>query len=360
MVMKKLIMLLLLCFSAVLYSCESSKEEVTTTPDDDPIVTESELLIEVDTQTLSIDNSEVATFNVLLDGEDVTSESKIINITDGGYEILSSNTFTTFRPGTHTFYAEYGTMNSDKIAINATSESNLSSTYYRRNIVLKFTATWCTNCPAMTSAIEAASKLYPDRLIEVAAHVSDDYQTTATSTFYTTFGIANYGLPTVVIDMNSDYTITDRTYSKIISDAQQSMADNPTVAGIKVDTDYTDGKLTVDVESTFVADDNYKILVMILQSGYVYSGDTYDHLVFTPLTETLGDTLGDLVIGEKIQRSYEFDYNAELGYILEDTSLTDVVVCILNEVGEGRYAVNNAVSCSVGESMDYEFEPVVE
>ncbi len=359
--MKKLIALLFLATTIGLYSCESSNESNENVENnEDNTTTEDTLLIEVDTQTISIDNSEVATFSVTLDGEDVTSQSQIINITDGGYEVLSSNTFTTFRPGTHTFYAEYGSKSSDKIAINATSESNLSSTYYRRNIVLKFTATWCTNCPAMTSAIEAASKLYPDRLIEVAAHVSDDYQTTTTATYYTTFGIANYGLPTVVIDMNSDYTIVDKTYSKIISDAQQSMADNPTVAGIKVNTEYADDKLYVDVESTFVADNNYKILVLILQSGYEYGGDTYDHLVFAPLTEAMGDSLGDLVIGEKIQRSYEFDYKAELGYGLSDTSLTDVVVCIFNEVSEGRYAINNAVSCNVGESMDYQFEPVAE
>ncbi len=358
--LKSLLNAVALLTAAMLVSCS---EESTSAPQTEAEESESQLVIEVDTQSISIDNSEMVTFTVLCDGEDVTSESQIINITDGGYDAIYGYTFTTFRPGTHTFFATYQDLNSDKVAINATSESNLSSTYYRRHIVMKFTATTCTYCPAMSTTIESASKIYPDRLIEVASHSGDDLATTASTAYNTLFGVAY--LPWIVMDMNTNYSFGERVVSSFTDYAALSIAENPTVAGIKLDTAYESGKLSIDVESTFVADGNYKILVWLLQSGYQYSqtggSDDYtqDHVIFTPLTNTYGDSLGDLVVGEKIQCSYSFDYMAEIGYEL-DTTQTEVVVAILNQTGTATYVVNNALSAGVNDNIDYQFEPIVE
>ncbi len=344
----------------LLCACEKSETS------NDDAGSQSTLLIEVNTQTLSIDNSEVVTFTVLLDGKDVTPGSQIINITDGGYSALSKPEFTTYRPGVHTFFAIYNEQNSDTVAVQAISESNLSSTYYRRNLIMKFTATSCTYCPAMGTTIESAMKLYPDRLIEVAAH-SDEYLATSTSLAYNgQFGITS--LPSVVVDMNSSYLITTRVASLIIDKSKLSLEENPTVVGLKCDTAYDSqtSNLTVDVESTIVADGNYKILVLLLQSGYNYdqSGTddpdyTQDHVIFTALTADKGDSLGDLRVGEKVIKSYEFNYMDTAGFTV-DTTQAEVVVCILNEVGTATYAVNNAISLGFDESVDYQYEPVIE
>ncbi len=344
--------------TSLLYSCESSEKEQTST--------EGVLLIEVDSQTLSIDESQVVTFSVLLDGEDVTAESQIINITDGGYTALSKAEFTTYRPGVHTFFAVYNDQNSDTVAIMATSESNVSSTYYRRNIIMKFTATTCTYCPAMSTTIESAMKLYPDRLIEVACHSGDDLSTAASTAYNTQFGVQY--LPWIIVDMNTSYSFGDRISSLIISQAELSLSENPTVAGLQVETTYDSAtsNIKVDVETTVVADNNYKILVLLLQSGYNYdqtgttdSSYTQDHVIFTTLTEINGDSIGDLVVNERVQKSYEFNYIENAGFAV-DTTQAQVVVCILNEVDTASYAVNNAVSLGFNESVDYQFEPIIE
>ncbi|MFR9527432.1 MAG: Omp28-related outer membrane protein [Rikenellaceae bacterium] len=347
--MRKLFLLLSLSLCTGFYSCQSSDE------DDNDTSTSGTLVIEVDTQSFSVDEEESVTFTVLLDGDDVTSDSQIINITDGGYDLLDSNVFSTLRPGTHTFFALYGSMNSDQVSVLATSESNLSSTYYRRNIIMKFTATSCTYCPTMGTIIESAMKSYPDRLIEVAVHNNDELSTTVGNTYGTQFNIQS--LPSVVIDMNEDYLLTSTTGSvaNIIATAEQSTSENPTVVGITAETTYSDGKLSVDVEATFVADGNYKLLIYTLQSGYsyeqsgTYSDDyTQDHVITTALTDASGDDLGSIVISEKIKESYEISYNY-------DTDQTEVVVCILNQVGT-YYYVNNAISMGVNESVAYQFE----
>ncbi len=326
------------------YSCESSDGGDSGT-----------LVIEVDTQSISVDEEESVTFTVLLDGADVTADSQIVNITDGGYDLLTSNLFSTLRPGTHTFFALYGSMNSDQVSVVATSQSNLSSTYYRRNIIMKFTATSCTYCPTMGTIIESAMKSYPDRLIEVAVHNNDELSNTVGNTYGEQFNIQS--LPSVVIDMNESYLLTSTTgnVATIIATAEQSTSENPTVAGISAETTYSDGKLTVDVEATFVAEGTYKLLIYTLQSGYSYeqSGTydedyTQDHVITTALTDVSGDDLGDLRISEKIKESYEISYNY-------DTTQTEVVVCILNKVGT-YYYVNNAISMGVNESVAYQFE----
>ena len=65
-------------------SCVGQKEEIL----------ESDLQLVADKVLLSVDNEESATFSVLLNGEDVTGESTIFNITDGTMEELREPVFT--------------------------------------------------------------------------------------------------------------------------------------------------------------------------------------------------------------------------------------------------------------------------
>ncbi len=348
-------MLLSLAVCASLYSCEAT----------DDSAAQGSLTIEVDTQSISLDDDEAATFTVLLGSKDVTAESQIINITDGGYTALDSNVFSTLRPGTHTFFAIYGEQNSDRVGVNAISSSNLSSTYYRRNILMKFTATWCTYCPTMTTSIEAAMKEYPDRLIEVAVHSSDDLETGTSASYVSQFGVLN--LPWAIVDMNNSYFGSDDTINSLtmIEAAKQSMIDYPTVCGIALETSCVDDVLTVDVEASFVADGKYKMLAWILQSGYNYdqSGTndtsyTQDHVIFTCLSEdATGDLLGELIVNERVEKTFTFDYSELLtaGYEFDSYDDVEIVVCILKEEGASYY-VNNATSAGVNESVPYQFE----
>ncbi len=354
--MKKLLFLLSFAVSAALYSCAPTEEN-------GGLHTESSIKIEVDKQSINIDNSEKVTFTVLLNGEDVTADSQIVNITDGGYAELSRPEFTTLRPGTHTFFAIHPEGNSDKVSISAISESNVSSTFYRRNIAMKFTATDCTYCPAMTTAIKGAMKLYPDRLIEVAAHCGDELSTSTSTNYQSQFAV--YGLPTLVLDMDSRYKLESRVSTTIVDYAKKSLEGNPTVAGVKMSNSYAEGKLSIDMETTFAADGNYKVIVWLLQSGYNYSqagaaDDSYtqDHVIFTTLTDPSGDLYNERVAGEKIQENYEFDYIDKIGKEL-DTDQTTVVICVLNDVGDARFVVNNAASAGVNESVDYQYEQIV-
>ncbi len=318
----------------------------------------------VDTQAINIDNSEVATFRVMLNSdEDITDKAQIINITDGGYDVLKKGNFTTYRPGIYTFFATYGDLTSSQISLSATSQSNVSSTFYRRSVVHKFTGTWCTHCPSMSKAIELAKYQYPDRLVEVAVHSGDQLAIEQGEEFKNFFNIT--GLPSVMVDMDINTVTSIANASLIVQKAEESLEGNPTTVGIKLDTSIADGKLLIDVETTFTADDNYKIAAMLLQSGFNYeqsgtSDPTYrqNHVLrgFYQ-TDVLGESIGERLAQERYQQHWEQPLPE--GITDEQMEAFTVVVYVLNEREDAIYTINNAAECKLGESSPYQFEPII-
>lgn len=361
--MKKLL-LLLSCISLIsLTACDESSTSNENEQENNE-TTGDTIEIYLSSQAINIDESESATFSVLLNGvEDISDSAQIINITDGGYDVLKSLDFTTYRPGIHTFFATYGDLTSSQISLTANSESNLSSTYYRRNIVFKFTGTWCTYCPAMSTAIDLAKYQYPDRLIEIAVHNSDSLAVDAGDELYSYCDIS--GLPSVSIDMNKDYTFATRSSTLIVEKSLLSLEENPTTAGIQIETYIENGTLNIDIEATFTADGDYKIAAALLQSDFNYeqTGTTdtsyrQNHVLRGFFqTNTLGDSIGSMVTQQKHTQHYEY----ALPSTITDADLEQcsVVVYILNNIGNSIYSINNAAECALGESSPYQFEPIL-
>ncbi len=359
--MKKLL-LLLSCFS--IFALTACEESIGENEDNNTQTTDDTIEIYLTSQAINIDQSESTTFSVMLNGvEDISDEAQIINITDGGYEVLKSLDFTTFKPGIHTFFATYGSLTSSQISLSANSESNLSSTYYRRNVVFKFTGTWCTYCPAMSTAIDLAKYKYPDRLIEIAVHNSDALAVEAGDEIKSYCDIP--GLPSVSIDMNKDYTFTTSSSSLIVDNALKSLEENPTAAGIQVETSIDSGKLNIDIEATFTADGEYKIAAALLQGGFNYeqsgTSDTsyrQNHVLRGFFqTNPLGDSIGEMVKQQKYEQHYEYTLPSSITD--EELEQSSVVVYILNNIGNAVYVVNNAAECTLGESSPYQFEPIL-
>ncbi len=362
--MKKLFFVLSMVSAALLFTaCEPESNGGDDPNTSDTTATETvKLLLTVDKSAINLDNQELATFTVSYDGEDVTDEADIINITDGGFDILSTNTFTTFRPGEHTFYATWDKYSSDDVVIEALTDSDFSNIYYRRNLFMKFTATWCSYCPAMTTCIEQVQGMYPDRIVELAMHSSDELSTDITDKYVSTFGVA--GFPTGLIDMNNNFMTTSRSATQFYSWALQSLEENPTAAGIKMSVEAEGvSKLTIDTEVTVAEDGNYKIIVACIQSGFQYSQTgtndanyTQDHVLRAMLQQnTYGDMLNadGSVQGELFAKTYEANLT---GCTEDDIANMAVLVIVLNEYSPGVYYVNNVQECAVGESKDYEYE----
>ncbi|HIZ86678.1 MAG TPA: Omp28-related outer membrane protein [Candidatus Coprenecus pullistercoris] len=57
-----------------------------------------------------------------------------------------------------------------EIVQNGAVEVDYSRAFYRRTLIMKFTGTWCQNCPRMTEGIDNALKREPDRFVAVSLY----------------------------------------------------------------------------------------------------------------------------------------------------------------------------------------------
>lgn len=112
-------------------------------------------------QYISTDEEEP---ELLSDGQ-TRSEYKTAHIVFSAEENLSGNV----RTGHITVTSEYGTQD---ITINQAipMSPDWTRNFYKRNMFVKFTATWCPYCPAMAEAFETAAANFPERIICMSCH----------------------------------------------------------------------------------------------------------------------------------------------------------------------------------------------
>ena len=106
-------------FKAVYNNKSSEAFKVTATEPATPI-----LFLTPDKQNIVADGTEIVTFTVTINGEDVTANSTITNITANA--ALEGNTFSTDTIGEYLFEAKYEDFTSSQVKINATAVSQKS------------------------------------------------------------------------------------------------------------------------------------------------------------------------------------------------------------------------------------------
>lgn len=85
------------------------------------------------------------TFMVTYDGEDVTSQAAITNVTTG--EPVENAAWTTTEIGEYKFQAVYDSYTSDPVTVSAIDKNkDKDKEFYRYVLLLKFTYMTCGNC----------------------------------------------------------------------------------------------------------------------------------------------------------------------------------------------------------------------
>ena len=195
-------------------------------------------------------------------------------------------------------------------------------------IVLDFTATWCVNCPRMTTAIEEAAAERP--IIPICVHFKDDYANAQGQELINHFGVSAY--PSAVMNMDQNTLITATSKDLILAklDAASSGKEPCTIEASFGE----DGRFNITV--TAVQEGEYTLSAAILSDGNVHpqtgDSDTYVHNnVFTEFIQynLLGDPLGQLEAGA----------SAQLGYYIRELINTDHIVIFVCHNG----IVNSAI-----------------
>ena len=278
------------------------------------------------------------------------------DVTTGDYLERRTNTFSAVENGTHKFKAYYLDWESDEVSVTAQNRKNYEL-FYRKVGVFKMTGTWCTYCPAMTSALKKVEELMPGRMVKMAFHSSsssatDPFHLSQTSTIMSRFGAS--GFPTCIYDLK--VMSIDRNVSAIKQTLQSQIRQYPATCGIKVNTSYNSsmGEITVDAALKSSLGGEYDLVYVLVTDGLTASGGnetSYDYTV-----RAISNNYLSMSTDGRFTVSANEEHTAATFSISNAKNLNPatsrVVVYALRKVDDA-YMVDNITECSINGSIDY-------
>ena len=170
----------LICMCGCFTACSGNSDDNGEEPDNGEVT--GPITLTVDKAKIEANGTDMATFTVTdAKGKVLTTSEYMKNVyfedvTTGDYLERRTNTFVSVENGTHKFKAYYLDWESDEVSVTAQNRKNYEL-FYRKVGVFKMTGTWCTYCPAMTSALKKVEELMPGRMVKMAFHSSSSSAT---------------------------------------------------------------------------------------------------------------------------------------------------------------------------------------
>lgn len=299
------------------------------------------IVLKSDRSEINVTAGESAVFSVLFNGEDVTEFADISFVSGTTSDpAVDKNVFTPSQEGSWTFAATYDGYESEPLTVTAFVVQEEGKDFFRRSLVLDFTATWCVNCPRMEAAFAAAMEARPGRLVPVSVHFVDAYAVDEGTALVTKFGVSEY--PTAVIDMDPSSAFTTTSSELLLSGVDKLLAARPLAGGIRMESG-ADG--SVKVEITAVEAGEYTINVMLLKDGEIapQTGGETNHVHNNILRQHLKAESVHLDEEETATKTFSLNIPSGDGF---------KVVAFM----EKGTTVNNVTFCRVGETVDYQYE----
>ncbi len=309
-------------------------------------ISDDKLTISAAQPYISVSQGESLDINVYLNSVNVTEQAQIL---------LEGEPFTppfvASVSGEYTFTATHNGIESENhLTIRAYDDSELTGEFFRRNLVMKFTGTWCVNCPMMGDAIEEVEHNNPFRIVEIAMHSDDELSLSQTDMMMDEYGFDV--LPVVVTDLDKGLVSMSKTASAVLEQIELSSAKNPAVSAVKLSTSLEGQLLTINATVKVLQAGSYKLGVVVTADGYAYTQAGADasyrqnRVLKSIVTSLYGDSIGTLSAGEDITKNYTVAVPSDL------PGECRVVAYVLNEC-DGAYLNNNSTECIAGESIDY-------
>ena len=299
------------------------------------------IVLKSDRSEINVTAGESAVFSVLFNGEDVTEFADISFVSGTTSDpAIDKNIFTPSEEGSWTFAATYDGYESEPLTVTAFVVQEEGKDFFRRSLVLDFTATWCVNCPRMEAAFAAAMEARPGRLVPVSVHFVDAFAVEEGTALVTKFGVSEY--PTAVIDMDPSSAFTTTSSELLLSGVDKLLAARPLAGGIRMESG-ADG--SVKVEITAVEAGEYTINVMLLKDGEIapQTGGETNHVHNNILRQHLKAEAVHLDEEETATKTFSLNIPSGDGF---------KVVAFM----EKGTTVNNVTFCRVGETVDYQYE----
>lgn len=367
---------------------------------DPSLVAENTLSITVtgSTYTLSADKvsvtaGEEVSFRVteLMNGVEQEKEPDgfMAGIADG--ERFISNAVTFLYPGTYEVDAVlyYGTDmemerartdNSVTVTVNERQPVGHTNEFYHRVFLAECTSTGCKYCPRMVAAMEYSDKyLLRDRFVTASFHHKDSAPNVTWHQPFTeiTADYGIYNMPFYILNWDSSITqVGVESYHEmpliIRDDVEKALEAVGDIPGIAMETVLSGRELAVKFKTTPAASGEYILSLMLVEDNILTSqsgaegGKMYQmDVVQESITD--GDSspwpykmesLGALESGK--EHISEYNFTIPKRHVLENCRVIGVINRKDDAVQPHGIVSVNALSCPIGDSIDYQYEPVYE
>ena len=327
--------------------------------------------IYADKETIEADGKDVASFTVKdQDGKIISTDADMgkiwyENVATGIRLDRYSTGFSAMADGTY----EFAGIVSGKRTLNTVTVKAMNRKKYEvfhKNVaVFKLTATWCPNCPSMTTVLEGLDEETSSHMIILACHNSDQFSVgygegdlASAAAVHT--GATVLGLPTNVYDLAK---LDDaRTVSMVTRNINERRISSPATSGVRIGSfrlEDRDLKVSAAVMSSTGGD--YDLTCAILSDGLLqpdgYAVDgIYNDVVITANVANFFTLASDskFTLGKNEEKTREFTFSFRENLPSDEfLSNLSVVVLALKKGDNGKAVVDNAAKCAYGQSSDY-------
>ncbi len=256
------------------------------------------------------------------------------------------------------------------------SAVDYSRAFYKASAVIKFTGTWCGNCPNMSQAIHLAQDEMPGRLYLVNAHngsaANMDWQGTEKLLYQ--YGIT--GFPTGIFNgyvelMNYSYNLLKKALVEVLDEAIHSYPADVAIAGSSV---VEGNKINLSFDMASKVSGEYMLTIFFLEDGIsaeqAGTGGNYIHndVLRGAATDNYASGGNKVILSENQIKNYKVSVNVPanvadinklkiLAYVTHAGSATVQGVnnsCISYE--NYGWVLDNAIQIPVNGFVDFRYE----
>ena len=321
------------------------------------------------------DGQEELVVTVEFDGVDVTDLASLyVNNTP-----MSSNIFTTQKPGDYKFYASYKGKISNQVTAKAAnpalyvalpedSQPEKFNGFDRKVLVAEGTGTWCGGCPYMIAALELFSEngSNADKTVIVATHNGDEFSSAASEAAVVAMNIKS--LPSCVLNFNPEIFV-ENNYPEVNAENINAMVGmelkESARVGVAAATAMSADSTIVGVRAAVKVgkDGSYRVNAWLIEDGvaaYQYGASVINHMHILRDASCVSPIQGQLLGGKEtcsegdvVEFYYEFDINKA-----NVANVRNCKIAVLVTASSGtssKYFVTNIVECHVGESVPFAY-----
>ncbi len=347
------------------------------------------LILVADKTTIYDNGIDAATFTLYYDGL-ILTEGYELYIGEGA-EMVTGNKFTSTTQGTFEIWASYGTLISNTVNINvvatpppapaAPEDTNPSKTnFVRRMLLTQFTGTGCGYCPYMINALYqvANDATLSNKVVFSAAHLfneNDPAYLYESATLDNAMGIKSY--PSLVIDLNKSTKGIQPEFTDVSNAINTAMNRVAVKGGIAVSSEYHAEEEYIVLNATVKAKETteFRIGAWLLEDGIKANQgnngitalpgvdfNTHNNCIRlanskASNTDFSGYSLGVIEAGKTASREFAFKLKANGNGSATKWNHNNLKVIVFISTNEnGKWYVNNVVSCPKDGSVDFEYE----